>query len=102
MLKKGSKLLCLEDLIDPERLLQIQAEFPNWIEQKKEYTVRNIYIQHNEKENTQLVSVVLEEIRNPPIWIEQYQAWLEPGFDLKRFALIVDKPPTMDVGFSAN
>lgn len=102
MLNKGAKLLCLIDGIDVERLLQVATDLPNWVKQGEEYTLRQVYVQHNIVTNEEIVSVLLEEIHNPPIWVEQYEAMIEPGFDLKRFAVIVDKPPTLDLGFHSN
>lgn len=102
MLNKGAKVLCLDDGIKPERLLQISEEFPNWIESKKEYTIRQVYAQVNTKTNEMVVSILLEEIHNPPIWIDQYKAMIEPGFALERFAIIVDKAPKLDLGHRSN
>lgn len=99
-LKKGVKIICVDDGILPQHLLHITTEFPNWLQKGKEYTVRHVIIQQTPTE--QIVSVLLEEIRNPEVWFHLLQIMHEPGFHINRFRVYKELPPLMMPNFSAN
>jgi hypothetical protein len=77
----GSKVRCIDDSIRPEALLSVVQYFPNWIKKGPLYTVREFL------ENDGIVEgVLLEEIRNPEIFIKLLGRKQEPAFALWRFA----------------
>ena len=74
------KLLCIDDSRSPAA-----KHLPNWITEGELYTVRR-----EEGSLHGATRVLLNEVKNPPVFVPEYQANIEPGFDRKRFAEVDD------------
>jgi len=76
-MKAGDKVICLDskDTHDTKKYCS------QWIVEKAIYTVRRI-----EGSLTGETRVLLEEVRNAPVFITALQGKVEPGFAGKRFA----------------
>ena len=59
--------------------------FPNWVEEGETYTVRRI-----EDGMYGRKRVLLEEIKNPPMYVEELMGKTEPGFNMERFVPVED------------
>lgn len=80
MIGVGSRVICVDDSISGEALIFVVNNMPGWVEKGKTYTVREI------SDNGGIVTgVLLEEITNPPVWVDLVQAVIEPRFALWRF-----------------
>ena len=74
------KLLCIDDSRHPA-----SKHFQNWVVEGEVYTIRR-----KEGSLTGETRVLLNEIKNEPIFVEEFQAKVEPGFNIKRFSLCDD------------
>lgn len=84
-LKRGDTVVCTNDKIKPEALKDTLLMYPNWIREGETYTVRGFYY------NDGIVTgVLLEEIKNPRIYIELIKREQEPAFALWRIKKIAD------------
>jgi hypothetical protein len=74
------KLLCIRDERTPAA-----KHFVNWITEGEVYTMRHIEGSlHGPKR------VLLVEVKNPPVFIQEFAGRVEPGFDLSRFVEVDD------------
>lgn len=99
-LKKGLRVICLDDTIDQKNLLLIEQQHPNWIKQGETYTIRGIIVYRGKEED--VISLLFEEIRNPEIYYAPEKIMLEPGFAVRRFAVEVQTVEGFMGDFSAN
>lgn len=76
----GSKVVCVDDTIRPEMIISIAKFYKDWVKRDKIYTIREVF------QNEGIVEgVLLEEVRNKPIYIELIDKKQEPAFGLFRF-----------------
>lgn len=79
-MKPGTRVLCVDDSILPDHIVAVVNHFPNWVLKGSRYTIREFL------DNDGIVpGVLLEEVRNPPIFIPLIGRWQEPAFALWRF-----------------
>lgn len=80
-MKPGSKVICIDDSINPNIDMEIfKREFPNWVKKGEHYTIREI------DDNDGLVtSVTLEELRNPILFFTTINRAKEASFKIDRF-----------------
>ncbi len=84
-MKEGAKILCIDDGIKPEMMVTICNYYNNWVKKGNTYTVRQIL------QNDDIVhGVLLEEVRNEPIYIELIGRKQEPAFGMFRFREVED------------
>jgi len=77
--------MCVDDGIKPEMMATICNYYHNWVKKGKTYTVREVL------QNDDIVhGVLLEEIRNEPIYIELIDKKQEPAFGMFRFRELED------------
>lgn len=74
------KLLCIRDAKSPAA-----KHFVNWITEGEVYTVRRIEGSLHGPQR-----VLLVEVKNPPVFISEFAATMEPGWDLSRFVEVDD------------
>lgn len=74
------KLLCIND-----KKNAVSKYFQNWITEGEVYTVRR-----QEGSLTEVQRVLLNEIKNPPIFIHELGGMVEPGFARNRFVEVDD------------
>lgn len=80
MISVNDRVLCIDDSIKGGKLMFVGHAYPNWIKQGVEYTVREIL------PNDDIVpGILLEEVRNPEIFITLLGRMAEPMFRLDRF-----------------
>ena len=82
-MKKGDKVLCLDDTIKAEALMSISAMYRNWVKKGQIYTVREIL---NNKDI--VTGVLLKEVRNQLVYIDLIERQQEPAFGLFRFRVL--------------
>ena len=80
MFEVGDKVLCVNDSIKAEMFLSVINMYVNWIKKGKTYTIREIYYNDDI-----VVGVLLEEIKNPIIFIKLINREQEPAFATWRF-----------------
>lgn len=79
-MRTGDKVVCVDDSIRAELMPTIVKYYKNWVSRDQVYTVRQVV------DNDGIVDgVLLEEIRNEPIYIELIDKKQEPAFGLFRF-----------------
>lgn len=84
-MKVGAKVRCIDEAIKPNMLLTISKYYQNWVQNGKMYTVREVL------QNDDIVhGVLLDEIRNEPIYIELIGKKQEPAFGMFRFREVQD------------
>lgn len=77
--------MCVDDGIKPEMMVTICNYYHNWVKKGNKYTVREVL------QNDDIVhGVLLEEIRNEPIYIELIDKKQEPAFGMFRFRELED------------
>lgn len=80
MISVNDRVICVDDSIKAGMLLFVGNSYPNWIKQGEEYTVREIL------PNDDIVpGILLEEVRNPEIFITLLGRMAEPMFRIDRF-----------------
>lgn len=80
-MKIGSKVICINDTIDADKIEQIKNDFENWIKKDTVYTIRAIL------DNDGIVTgVLLEEVYNLPKFFKLLNRYQEPAFATWRFA----------------
>jgi hypothetical protein len=78
-MKVGDKVICVDSsLPHPE----IAKHFDKWVEQDKTYIIRGKRLWYGE------YSLLLEEIKNPPMYNPEIMGNCEPGYSIKRFRLV--------------
>lgn len=82
-MRAGDKVVCVDDSIRAEILPTVAKYYKNWVSRDKVYTVRQVV------DNDGIVDgVLLEELRNEPIYIELIDKKQEPAFGTFRFRLL--------------
>ena len=77
--------MCVDDGIKQEMMVTICNYYHNWVKKGKTYTVREVL------QNDDIVhGVLLEEVRNEPIYIELIDKKQEPAFGMFRFRELED------------
>ncbi len=77
----GSKVICINDTIDADKIEEIKKDFENWIKKDTVYTIRAIL------NNDGIVTgVLLEEVHNFPKFFKLLNRFQEPAFATWRFA----------------
>lgn len=84
-MKTGVKVVCIDDGIKPEMIMTICNYYGNWVKKGKTYTVREVL------QNDDIVhGVLLDEVRNEPIYIDLIGKKQEPAFGMFRFREVED------------
>jgi len=79
-MKVGDKVLCINAIIDPDKLEEIKKDFENWVTKDEEYTIREVL------SNDGIVTgLLLEEIYNYPKFFKLINRFQEPAFATWRF-----------------
>jgi hypothetical protein len=79
-MKVGQKVLCVDDSIKIGELFTVGKHYKQWIKSGNKYTIREIL------DNNDIVTgVLLEEVKNSPIYIKLIGREQEPAFRLNRF-----------------
>jgi len=80
-MQPGDTVICIDDSIKADKIEFVSAAYPNWIKKGRKYTVRDIL------DNDDIVpGLLLEEVRNPLIFIHLINKVQEPAFGMFRFA----------------
>lgn len=80
-----SKLLCIDDSIKADQLEFVSMVYPQWVKKGKHYTIRQVL------ENDGIVTgVLLDEVRNEPIYQRLLGRDQEPAFRLSRFVEVTE------------
>ena len=80
LLDIGDEVLCVDASIKPENKTAINRNFPVWIKQDERYIIRNIF-----RNDDIVVGVVLQDRRNPEIYIPLLKRMQEPAYAFWRF-----------------
>jgi len=80
MYKQGQKAVCINEDIDPSAKDFHSRMFPNWVEKDKIYTIRSCV------NTSRGWAVLLEELKNPFTYIDDYSGRAEGRFLATRFA----------------
>lgn len=88
-MKPGSRVICVNGDFS-QYGPRLYRDFQNLPQEGVQYTIREM--KWEAENNT--ARVLLEEIENPPVFIDLLQASAEPGFDGKRFREI--EPPLVE------
>jgi len=79
-MKVGQKVICVEASIKSEHIFTALELYSQWIKKGEKYTIRAIL------DNDDIVpGILLEEIVNPPVYIDLIKREQEPAFGLFRF-----------------
>ena len=79
-MKVGDKVLCVNAVIDPNKLEEIKKDFENWITKDEKYTIREVL------SNDGIVTgLLLEEVYNFPKFFKLINRFQEPAFATWRF-----------------
>lgn len=80
-----SKLLCIDDSIKADQLEFVSIVYPQWVKKGEHYTIRQVL------ENDGIVTgVLLEEVKNEPIYQKLLDRYQEPAFRLSRFVEVTE------------
>lgn len=80
-MRAGNKVVCYDD----SKPANADRDFTQWIVKDQEYTIRATSMDLSG--NT---GILLEEVRNKPIYFESLGGHAEPRFNIKRFREITD------------
>jgi len=80
MIDIGSRVVCIDDGVQPQNLLETVNFLPNWVKKGEEYIVRFIY------DNDGIVTgILLNGIVNPYTYVPLLKRYQEPAFAIWRF-----------------
>lgn len=80
-----SRLLCIDDSIKADQIEFVCMVYPEWVKKGQQYTVRQVL------ENDGIVTgVLLNEVKNEPIYKKLLGRNQEPAFRLSRFVEITE------------
>lgn len=80
-MQPGDTVICIDDSIKADMIEFVSAAYPNWIKEGRKYTIRAML------DNDDIVpGLLLEEVRNPLIFIHLINKVQEPAFGMFRFA----------------
>lgn len=82
-MKRGDKVVCIDDTIKAEMLISISNMYRNWVKKGQIYTVREIL-----NNNDIVTGILLKEVRNQLVYIDLIERQQEPAFGLFRFRVI--------------
>jgi hypothetical protein len=75
-----SRLRCIDDSIKADQIEFVCMVYPQWVKKGEQYTVRQVL------ENDGIVTgVLLNEVRNEPIYQQLLGRYQEPAFRMSRF-----------------
>jgi len=77
-MKVGDKVICIDDSFP---LIDVLKHFDYWIKKGNEYTIRGIRQWYGED------SLLLEGLKNQPMYNPEIFGHCEPGYNKKRFIL---------------
>lgn len=82
-MRVGSKVVCINDAMQPHTVETLKKDVPNWIKKGQQYTIRNIV----EIVEGTVVGVHLEEVYNMPLLFKfrGSEFLMEPTFQIDRF-----------------
>ena len=82
-MRVNDRVICVDDSIRAELMPTIVKYYKNWVSRNQIYTVRQVV------DNDGIIDgVLLDEIRNEPIYIELIDKKQEPAFGMFRFRLL--------------
>jgi hypothetical protein len=64
-MKRGDKVVCIDDTIKAEMLISISNMYRNWVKKGQIYTVREIL-----NNNDIVTGILLKEVRNQLVYID--------------------------------
>jgi hypothetical protein len=76
----GDEVICINSFIKPENKAAVNKNFPIWIKEGDKYIVRDIMFNDNIAPG-----LLIQNRKNPPIWIPLLKRMQEPAFALWRF-----------------
>lgn len=80
-MKIGTKVICVDDsLKEGLNMEEFKKDFEQWVKKGKEYTIRSI-----DENDGLVVSVLLEEIKNPIRYFKTIGRFKESSFKIERF-----------------
>ena len=80
----GSKVVCIDDSYVEGTVEELKADCPIWVKKGNTYTILQI------NDLDYVVSILLEEIRNPMKYFKLTNDVREPAFKISRFRLLED------------
>ena len=81
-----NKVICIDDSINPDFLLETVKFYPNWVKKGEKYTVRELL-----KNDDIVTGVLLEELENEKIYQHLLGCTQEAAFKINRFAECADE-----------
>jgi len=78
-MKIGQKVICIDDSYVEGTVEELKKDCPNWVKKGNFYTIRQI------NDLDFVVSVLLEEIRNPIRYFRLTNDLREPAYKISRF-----------------
>jgi hypothetical protein len=82
----GVEVICIDDSIKPEALIELSNDVPNWVVRGRKYIVRDIMYNDNIA-----TGILLEEVVNPKKYFHLLGRVQEPAFAQWRFAFSKEK-----------
>lgn len=84
-MRPGTRVVCVDDSMIPEIAEWQPKHCPNWVKKDQEYTIRLF------DDNAGIVDgVLLEEVRNPIVYLSKWGRVIEPRFATWRFREIAE------------
>ena len=83
MLEVGDKVICVNSAKQAHTVEELNKDMPNWVKKGEKYTIRAIY------DWDFVVGVLLEEVRNNPIYFSLVDKNAEPCFATWRFEKLI-------------
>tara|TARA_R110000850_G_scaffold137264_1_gene258521 strand:+ start:158 stop:502 length:345 start_codon:yes stop_codon:yes gene_type:complete len=80
LLDIGDEVICKDAFIKPENSVAVSKNFTVWIKQDAKYIVRDVF-----RNDDIVVGIVLQDRRNPDIYIPLLKRMQEPAFAFWRF-----------------
>jgi len=80
LLDIGDEVICKDASIKPENKISVNKNFPVWIKQDAKYIIRDVF-----RNDDIVVGVVLQNRKNPEIYIPLLKRMQEPAFAFWRF-----------------
>jgi hypothetical protein len=80
LLDIGDEVICKDSFIKPENKVSVNKNFPIWIKQGAKYIVRDVF-----RNDDIVVGIVLQDRKNPEIYIPLLKRMQEPAFAFWRF-----------------
>lgn len=91
-MRVGDKVICINDMVDFDKQVEINQTFLIWVKKDVEYTIREFL------DNDGIVTgLLLEEIHNFPVFIKLINRIQEPAFATWRFRKIASVSQTISI-----